>query len=209
MRPDVNHFLRPRGRAFPAEDIPTRLRELASEATPPYDWEEFRRRSHGHAARKGRQVKWWPHAAAAAGLAGVVAAMALLGNGGNAELPPLSGGVEAVAGVATACSATLRNCSARKGEASADSSAESRVQVLPTREWLAHQPSEPVVVSVGSRIAVTNLEDRIAWFDDVLMSERLHGADAEQVEVLKQERARLVRTLAQVRYAEALVAGGS
>lgn len=185
MRPDVNHFLRPRGRAFPAEDIPTRLRELASEATPPYDFEEFRRRGSERAARKGQHVRWWPHAAAAAGIAGVVAAMALLGNGSNVNSPPqtaaVAGGVNATPGV----------------------------QEMPSRAWLAHQPAEPVVVRVSSRIAVTNLEDRIAWFDDVLMNERLQGADAEQVKVLEQERARLVSTLAQVRYAEALVAGGS
>jgi hypothetical protein len=191
MRPDVNHFLRPRGRAVPAEDLPGRLRELATEATPPYDWEEFRRRGHERAARQGRHVKWWPHAAAAAGIAGVVAAMALLGNGGNADSETRIGS----AGVVTSADDTPTNAAGP--------------YAMPTRDWLASQPDEPVVVSVGARIAVTNLEDRIAWFDDVLMNERLRGADAEQVEVLQQERARLVRTLAQVRYAEALVAGGS
>jgi hypothetical protein len=192
MRPDVNHFLRPRGRPVPAEDIPARLRELATEATPPYDWEEFRRRGHERAARQGRHVKWWPHAAAAAGLAGVVAAMALLGNGGNSDSETRSGS----AGVAASAVDTPTNVG-------------SGPYAMPTRDWLASQPDEPVVVSVGSRIAVTNLEDRIAWFDDVLTNERLQGADAEQVEVLQQERARLVRTLAQVRYAEVLMAGGS
>lgn len=184
MRPDVNHFLRPRGRAAPAEDISARLRELATEATPPYGWEEFRRRSHERAARKGQHVKWWPHAAAAAGLAGVVTAMALLGNGGSTqESSDVNAGVTEVP---------------------------EAVRYLPEpRDWLANQPAEPVVVRVGSRIAVTNLEDRIAWFDDVLTNERLQGANAEQVQLLQQERARLVSTLAQVRYAEALVAGGS
>jgi len=191
MRPDVNHFLRPRGRPVPAEDIPSRLRELASEATPPYDFEEFRRRSHERAARAGRHVKWWPHAAAAAGLAGVVAVMALLGNGGNADPDTRSGSADVVADAA--------ETPTRAGPS----------PYATTRDWLASQPEEPVVVSVGSRIAVTNLEDRIAWFDDVLTSGRLQGADAQEVEVLQQERARLVSTLAQVRYAEALLAGGS
>lgn len=184
MRPDVNHFLRPRGRPAAEEDIPTRLRELASEATPPYGWEEFRRRGHTRAARKGQQVKWWPHAAAAAGLAGVVTAMALLGNGSSS--PDTT---EVNAGIAEVPEAVTYRPE--------------------TRDWLASQPAEPVVVRVGSRIAVTSLEDRIAWFDDMLTNERLQGADAEQVKVLQQERARLVSTLAQVRYAEALVAGGS
>jgi hypothetical protein len=192
MRPDVNHFLRPRGRVVPAEDIPNRLRELASEATPPYDWQEFRRRSHEHAARKGRHVKWWPHAAAAAGLAGVVTAMALLGNGSNADYGLVTETAQSLGGSV----ATSRPVSGEPG-------------VPATRDWLARQPAEPVVVRVGSHITVTNLEDRIAFYDDVLMNERLQGANAEQVKVLQQERARLVSTLAQVRYAEALMAGGS
>jgi hypothetical protein len=132
-------------------------------------------------------VKWWPHAAAAAGLAGVVAAMALLGNGSNVESSREVGSVDSVMSGASVVQA----------------------QVRPVRAWLAHQPAEPVVVRMDSRIAVTNLEDRIAWFDDVLMNERLQGGDAEQIKVLQQERARLIRTLAQVRYAEVLVAGGS
>jgi hypothetical protein len=188
MRPDVNHFLRPRGRAFPADDIPGRLRELATtESTPPYNWAEFRRRADERAARKSRHVKWWPHAAAAAGLAGLVAAMALLGNGHSTN-------------------STVDIASA---ENDAAAGSDVRAETMPLRAWLADQPAEPVVVRVDSRIAVTNLEDRIAWFDDVLMNGRLQGADAEQVKVLEQERARLVSTLAQVRYAEALMAGGS
>ena len=82
-------------------------------------------------------------------------------------------------------------------------------QAQQTREWLARQPSEPVLVHVGSRITVANLEDRIAWFDDALTDGRLQGANADYVKVLQQERARLVSSLAQVRYAEALAADGS
>ncbi len=62
---------------------------------------------------------------------------------------------------------------------------------------------------VVPRIAVAGLEDRIAWFDDALTEERLHGANADHLKVLQQERARLMASLAQVRYAESLVADGS
>ena len=61
----------------------------------------------------------------------------------------------------------------------------------------------------GPRLTVTGLEDRIAWFDDALTDQRLHGANPAQLKVLQQERERLVSSLAQVRFAEALVANGS
>jgi hypothetical protein len=82
-------------------------------------------------------------------------------------------------------------------------------QALAAREWLARQPAEPALVRAGSRLTVAGLEDRIAWFDDALTDQRLHGASPAQLNVLQQERARLVSSLAQVRYAEALVANGS
>ena len=82
-------------------------------------------------------------------------------------------------------------------------------QARAAREWLARQPAEPALVRAGSRLTVASLEDRIAWFDDALTDQRLHDADPAQLEVLQQERARLVSSLAQVRYAEALVANGS
>ena len=56
---------------------------------------------------------------------------------------------------------------------------------------------------------MANLEDRIAWFDDAMTDERLHGASSDHIKVLQQERARLVSSLAQVRYAEVLAADGS
>ena len=43
-------------------------------------------------------------------------------------------------------------------------------------QWLASLPSEPAVVHVGTRAAVTGLEDRIAQVDDLLSAERLDQA---------------------------------
>jgi hypothetical protein len=184
MCPDLNHFMRPRGRV-PAEEISQQLRGLPAELPPPYDWAEFTRRSRNRFPSKGRLVKW-PHAAAAAGLAVFVAGMALLGTGDNA-----SDSVD------------------ESPKTAATSDAPSAGQARETREWLSRQPAEPALVRVGPRVAVANLEDRIAWFDDALTNERMQGVTADNVKVLQQERARLVRSLAQVRYAEALAADGS
>lgn len=235
MRPDVNHFTRtPRPPRPPAVgDIARQLRELPSEAAPPYDFEEFRRRSDELAAPR-RQWVTWPHAAAAAGLTAVVAAMALLGTSGgpgaNDDVGPAasSSTTTAVAStdlpngatpasarstaVADGRSAPSRGAASDTGTSLGTTSAASTdplEQALAARKWLARQPAEPALVRAGSRLTVAGLEDRIAWFDDALTDQRLQGANPAQLNVLQQERARLVSSLAQVRYAEALVANGS
>ena len=221
MRPNLTHFTRtPRPPAV--GDIARQLRELPAEAAPPYDFAEFRRRSDERSAPQ-RNVVSWPHAAAAAGLTAVVAAMALLGTrgGSNDEPGPAAGGSVSAAVVAgntrpaaaaaqgdtaihAGTVAAVGNTSTSAGGASAlDGDAHA------AREWLAHQPAEPALVRAGPRLTVTGLEDRIAWFDDALTDQRLHGANPAQLKVLQQERARLVSSLAQVRFAEALVANGS
>ncbi len=215
MCPELNHFTRPRGRG-PAEDIPRQLRELSSELPPPYGWAEFRRRGRNQVAYSRFQVRW-PHAAAAAGLAAVVGAMAVLGTGGfewdgdstQPRIVELSDGPSLPMSDATSDGARAAD-STRPAPASANNAgARTPRQTRDTREWLARQPAEPVVARVGSRIAVANLEDRIAWFDDALTNQSLQDVNAEQVKVLQQERARLVSSLAQVRYAETLAADGS
>jgi len=70
--------------------------------------------------------------------------------------------------------------------------------------WLASLPSEPAVVHVGTRAAVTGLEDRIAQVDDLLSAERLDPAQPARLLALQQARTRLVGALVQVRYAETL-----
>jgi hypothetical protein len=250
MRPHVNHFSRP-PRPPAVGDIARQLRELPSEAAPPYDFAEFRRRSEALSAPR-RQWVTWPHAAAAAGLTAVVAAMALLGTSGgpgaNDDVGPAVSGRSTVAvapanasidspdgeapasprsagaadgsstsprsaGAADGGSASPRGLASNSGAAPVVASAATSIdpfeQALAAREWLARQPAEPALVRAGSRLAVTGLEDRIAWFDDALTDQRLHGANPAQLKVLQQERARLVSSLAQVRYAEALVANGS
>jgi len=194
MRPDLTHFSRPPRTPQPPAvgDIARQLRELPAEAFPPYDFAEFVRRGR----ERRRQWVTWPHAAAAAGLTAVVAALALLGTSGrpgaNDDVGPAASSTAAVAPPAGASTATN----------------DPFEQALAAREWLARQPA-PALVRAGSRLAVAGLEDRIAWFDDALTDQRLHGATPAQLKVLQQERARLVSSLAQVRFAEALVANGS
>ena len=196
MRPDVNHFWKP-PRPPAVGDIGRQLRELPAETAPPYDFAEFRRRSGERSAQK-RQLVTWPHAAAAAGLTAFVAAMAMLATGDGSK-PSVDGGDAVV--VSDTAPAARPGIAAPK-----DDPAE---QARAAREWLARQPAEPALVRAGPHLAVASLEDRIAWFDDALTDQRLHGASAAQLQVLQQERARLVSSLAQVRYAEALVADGS
>ncbi len=204
MRPDLNHFTSPRPSGA-AGDISRKLRDLPSQVAPPYDWAEFRRRAGNRSFPRKGNVVMWPYAAAAAGLTAVVAAMAMLGTGTGAGTKVDDGTELSPATVSTESSGPEQ---ASPRSANAEASAATN-QARETREWLARQPAEPVVVRAGPRIVVANLEDRIAWFDDAMTDERLHGASSDHIKVLQQERARLVSSLAQVRYAEVLAADGS
>ena len=63
------------------------------------------------------------------------------------------------------------------------------------------------LVRVPTQMAVTELEDQIATMDDQLNAERLSQSPAPQLALLQHDRAQLVESLAQVRYAQNLVAG--
>jgi hypothetical protein len=197
MRPDLNHFAKP-PRPPGVGDIGQQLRNLPAMPAP-YDWAEFRRRSHERAMPK-RQIITWPHAAAAAGLTAFVAAMAMLGTSDQSQVDWHDGRAPVVA------STVAPPDSAEPATAGSMDPADPAKEA---REWLAQHPAEPAVVRAGPRLVVSNLEDRIAWFDDALTDERLRGATPAQLNVLQTERARLVSSLAQVRYAEVLVADGS
>jgi hypothetical protein len=212
MCPDVNHFLKPRN-SQSAENISRQLRELPEELPAPYDFAEFSRRGRDRMSSRRTLVKW-PHAAAAATLTAVVAGMAMLANGSRPDGPAIdlateSASVSSVTGAQVSASSGMGESRDTDPSRSQTSVARSAEQSRATREWLARQPPEPALVRVVPRIAVANLEDRIAWFDDTLNEERLDGGNADHVKVLQQERARLVASLAQVRYAESLVADGS
>jgi hypothetical protein len=65
-------------------------------------------------------------------------------------------------------------------------------------------PREPALVRVGTRTAVYGLEDRIAQVDDILSAARSASTPPARLQALQNERARLLGSLVQVRYAEAL-----
>jgi hypothetical protein len=156
-----------------------RLRELPDEAAQPYGWREFQRRSGAH-RRAGQGLTGGRALATASVLAlGIIAVWTRLGG-----WSPRSGITQA-----------------------APSSAAARLTPEATaamERWLASLPSEPAVVNVGTRAAVTGLEDRIAQVDDLLSAERLDEAHPARLLALQQARTRLVGALVQVRYAETL-----
>lgn len=209
MRPDLNRSIRsffdPRG-----EDIAHRLRELPGETDTPYDWVEFQRRERTRHWRPRQAVKW-QHAATAAGVTVFIAVMAMWGRSAQAphdviaseampsppaQTQPPSETAKHMADVAVGVTQAALLAAQRAARERAQAS----------QQWLARQPDEPAVVRVGPRLAVANLEDRIAWLDDALTDQQFGRVDAKQVDMLQQERARLVNSLAQVRYAETLAA---
>jgi hypothetical protein len=171
------------------QDIVRHLRSLPQEIRQPYDWTEFRRRAREHARVRSSRHK--RHLAIAAVLVLMVAAIAAWL---RVTRPGMPGSFESSPLYAT-------NTRAKDSlEAVAE-----RADIA--ERWLAGLPSEPIVVDVGTRAAVAGLEDRIAQLDDVLSVARVEGTQPAKLAILEEQRARLVNSLVQVRYAEALVSG--
>ncbi len=164
-----------------------RLRALPTDAQPPYDWQEFQRRAKD--GRTPARAPSWvlPYAAAAALLLLAV---------GSAALMTHRHATRVLAHVMRPVRSPQAGESARVADA--------RTQA--TERWLASLPSEPVIVRFGTRVAVSSLEDRIAQVDDLLTAANFENAQPARLVALQQERGRLVNSLAQVRYAEALAA---
>ena len=81
--------------------------------------------------------------------------------------------------------------------------------LLPTvnaESWLNAHPRQ-ALVRVPAQMAVTELEDQIATMDDQLNAVRLSQPPAQQLVRLQADRAQMIESLAQVRYAQNLVAG--
>jgi hypothetical protein len=156
------------------------LRALPEEAESPYDFREFQRRATERmAAAHGTGTRRLFAAAAAS----AVMALALLWRLSAPSAPQIaSGGVSAPGAVPAVLSA--------------------RPELM--EHWLASFPQDPALVRVGTRAAVTSLEDRIAQLDDLLSVARMERAHPAHLDALQQERTRLVGALVQVRYAETL-----
>ncbi len=159
------------------------LRALPEETQPPYDFREFQRRARERRPGAGTGGRGPLFAMAAA-----LAMMSLV-----------------LLAVRLATSPAPRMAS---DEVAAPGSAASATNAAPgaVEHWLAGFPDDPALVRVGSRAAVTGLEDRIAQLDDLLSAERVERAQPGRLDALQQERARLVGALIQVRYAETLAA---
>ena len=155
------------------------LRALPGEAQPPYDFHEFQRRAAAqmeaaHASRNGYLL------ATAATIA--VLAVVLLLRFGLSPAPWVATGALTAPVVVPAGTA--------------------QPEVM--ERWLAGFPQDPALVRVGTRAAVTGLEDRIAQLDDLLSAARLERTQRARLDALQQERTRLLGALVQVRYAETL-----
>jgi hypothetical protein len=166
------------------------LRNLPGEASAPYAWQEFQRRSRP-ASGAARRVLNGGALAAAAVLLIASAAVAIRIAGPASRAVPLRPVAPATAARATQGTPAVELPEVRAAETGA-------------ARWLASLPTEPAVVRVGTRAAVTTLEDRIAQVDDLLSAERADRAPPAHLLALQQQRLLLVNSLAQVRYAETL-----
>jgi hypothetical protein len=201
------------GRESPADDVRQRLRELPVERQAPYDWAEFRRRERERARPRRSPVKW-EHAALAAGITALIASVAMWGRTDH-QLPDLAsnGAVTVPAAVDPAFDEELNqrfNAAAVEASLAAQAAVAAQFAALArapaSKRWLERHAVEPAVVRMGPRLAVANLEDRIAWVDDALTDAQFASVNTGRMQALEQERARLVSSLAQVRYAQTLVA---
>ncbi len=184
-------------------DYIERLRTLPTETAAPYNWQEFQRR----AARARVVTEWRPAAVAAALLLMVctIAVWGLLGGGRHlvADSAALEDGgrnSDQTRKPALAASGEVGGVASAGATQSESGMAAKRSRAI--ESWLAALPREPAVVRVGTRAAVTGLEDRIAQVDDLMTSLRIDGTRSDRLAALQQERLRLVGSLAQVRYAE-------
>jgi hypothetical protein len=160
------------------------LRALPDEAARPYDFDEFQRRARAAPAGAARL------AGARALAAAIVIALAVL-----------AAAIRFGPGTHPAPAPAVAADGATPAEARDDSPAE---RAAAAQYWLERLPREPALVRVGSRAAVETLEDHIAQVDDLLTTEGAGSAPAARLRVLQQERAQLVSSLVQVRYAETL-----
>ena len=181
-----------------------KLRELPSELPPPFDWSELQRRTGLHRAAQPKPGRVEPIARRAvllaAGFASIVAAIAFISRYIETREEPFRHGRAEVVrnGSPPATLADLR-----VGGDGRDS--ERLLQRAKAAEsWLANEPDEEPIVQVSTYLAVSALEDRIASVDDQLTTEQVGNAGAGRVRALQLQRARLVDSLAQVRYAELL-----
>jgi hypothetical protein len=169
-----------------------RLRDLPS-GDAPYSYSEF---SYRHARRRMRQTQR-PLRLLAAAVAVVVAGWVV-----KHGLAPVIGAVSTVADAPAPQNPP-------PGFGPGPPAAGPSPVLLPTvnaERWLDTHPQR-ALVRVPAQMAVTELEDQIATMDDQLNAVRIAQPHTQQLALLQRDRAQLVESLAQVRYAQNLVAG--
>jgi hypothetical protein len=169
-----------------------RLRDLPGGAAP-YSYAEF---SHRYSRRRVRQTQR-PLRLLAAAVAVVVAGWVV-----KHGLAPVIGAVSQVA------EAPMPD-QPPPGFGPGPSPASQWPVLLPTvnaQRWLDAHPQR-ALVRVPAQMAVTELEDQIATMDDQLNAVQISQPQAPQLALLQRDRAQLVESLAQVRYAQNLLAG--
>lgn len=193
--------------------IARRLRTLADEpAEPPYDWADFKSRRQRAARTRSSGRNRLAAVAAAVVAVAVVAGIRTVRS--THEHTPTLAQVNATAHPKTPepTDATLHanapaTASAGAYAAAPDAPAQARTRAI--EGWLAGLPRDPVVVRVGTHVAVSSLQDQIAELDDLMSAERVAGAQPSRLEALERQRAQLVSSLAQLRYAEMLASATS
>jgi hypothetical protein len=189
MHTGLDHRLDPDAEAQ-RRAMAQRLRELSPELRPPFGWAELQERSRMR-RRMGpspSRVSW-----AAAAVAACVTLMLALAAWVHSDPVRRWGGAGASLGSA-AVQATARPIG---------------TESMRSRERLERMAAEPygrAIVRVSTRLAVQDLEDRIASVDDQLTIEQIEDGRAAQLHALQRERARMIDSLARVRYAEMLAA---
>lgn len=169
-----------------------RLRDLPT-GDAPYGYSEF---AYRHSRRRIRQTQR-PLRLLAAAVAVVVAGWVV-----KHDLAPL------ISAVSTVADAPVPQ-NLPPGFGPGPAAAGPRPVLLPTvnaQSWLDAHPQR-ALVRVPAQMAVTELEDQIATMDDQLNAVRLARRPAQQLDLLQRDRAQMVESLAQVRYAQNLLAG--
>jgi hypothetical protein len=184
----------------PGDVVGEKLRGLSAELPPPFGWNELGARilraRAGRSApeRSGHSARWQALAAAACVI--VLAAAGIMAS--RHRLRDRAGAARAPASANSGTSRTLATAAAQSEARKA------LARAAAAERWLASKPESSAVVYVGSRLAVVDLENDIASLDDELNAARVLDAGAVRVRQLQLERAQLVDSLAQVRYAEIL-----
>lgn len=194
--------------------IAQRLRDLPAETPEPYGWETFRARAlrKGRVSRDSRRSREWSGSADASRgprrphLRMAIAAMLLLALAGGITLW-MGGGLPAPSGEDVAASHAARQL----GAAAAALASFAPLVAPPrgSRELAGERVSrdgreEPALVRVGEYVAVAGLEEQLAQIDELMSAARAEGVRPTSLSPLERQRARLVSSLDQVRYAQTL-----